>query len=522
MAAPTAKLLSVTDPTAGAILLRDTRTTLGRASSNNVVLDDREVSKHHAEIICEGGSYVLCDLGSSNGTFVNGERILRHVLESGDEVEIGGGRYRFCVGEEDARDKVAILPASPIDKTTVLAAAARDSFVPEGKLGDAAMLRPAYERLRAAFAAVQELVAIPDVRQLCDRILDITFELLPVDTGAVLLFDNAERLVPWAYRGVAAGGRIVISRTIIDEVLRRRTAILAQDALTDARFGGAHSIAMSGVRSLLCVPLVSGERIFGILHAGSSDVGTLRSTDVELLSGMGAGAGIALANAFLARQLAEEARTRESLGRFLSPVVVEQVLQRAVDLRRGGSEAEVTVMFSDIRGFTPLTERSKAGDVVRLLNEYFDQMVEIVFRHQGILDKFIGDALMAVWGAPLHDRDDAARALSAGHEMLDTLASLNMVRHDRGEEPLGVGIGIATGTCVCGAIGARRRMEYTVIGDAVNVASRLAGLADAGQLLCDEVTYRRAGKPRVLQALPPVKVKGKSKAVSVFCSNREA
>jgi adenylate cyclase len=267
----------------------------------------------------------------------------------------------------------------------------------------------------------------------------------------------------------------------------------------------------------MCVPLASGNRIYGLLHVGNSrEVGAFAPPDLELMTGIGAGAGLALSNAFLAHQVKEEARSREFLGRFLSPVVVDQVMTRKIDLRRGGQEVEVTVMFADIRGFTSLTERSRAGDVVALLNEYFDQMVEVVFRHAGVLDKFIGDALMAVWGAPLPEPDDARRALAAAAEMQDTVASYNQVRSDRGEEPIAIGIGLASGKCVSGTIGAHRRVEYTVIGDAVNLASRLAGVATPGQVLCDEETFRRAGSPSTARALAPVQVKGKTRPVPLY------
>ena len=180
---------------------------------------------------------------------------------------------------------------------------------------------------------------------------------------------------------------------------------------------------------------------------------------------------------------------------FLSPGLVEQVVENRVSLKRGGDERRVTIMFADIRGFTSLTERSRAGDVVDLLNDYFDQMVEVIFNHEGALDKFIGDALMAVWGTPVSSEDDAARAIAAARDMLESLQSFNSVRADQALEPIRVGIGLASGVCVAGAIGARRRMEYTVIGDAVNLASRLADVARGGEIVCDEETFILGGRP---------------------------
>jgi adenylate cyclase len=465
----------------GEVVLEGPRVSLGRAPGNAVVLDDREVSKFHAEIVLENGTYVLRDLGSSNGTFVNGKQVREHRLAGGDVIALGAGRLRFATGAEAA---VAIAPQSPVDRTTVLASSKLEELVPASAVRDAQALGRLYDRVRTAFEAVQRLLSVTDLPALCEQILEVAFALTSAESGALLLFDDQHNLVPWAHRSAANAERVVVSRTLVDAVLKQKAAILASDALSDARFGGAQSVVLSGMRSLMCVPLINAERIYGILHVGNaSQTDAFRPQDLELMKGIGAGAGVALSNAFLTHQLAEESRARESLGRFLSPVLVERVLQRAIDLKRGGQETEVTVMFADIRGFTSLTERSRAHDVVKLLNEYFDLMVEVVFKHQGILDKFIGDALMAVWGAPVAAGDDAARAVAAALDMQASLESFNEFRRDRGDEPIAIGIGLASGRCVSGAIGARRRMEYTVICESVNLASPLSGLAHTGQVL---------------------------------------
>lgn len=492
------------------------KVTLGRAAGNDVVLADGEVSKHHAEIIVENAAHVLRDLGSSNGCFVNGRKAVKHRLAPGDLVELGACRFTYEPAGS-ARARVTILPTSPVDRTQVLASS--DLALEElGRARNAAQAAHLYERVRTAFDAVQQLIETTDIQLLCHRILEVVFRLVRAETGAVLLFDAAHNLVPWSTRTASGGDEhLVISRTIVDQVLRDKVGVLASDALRDSRWSDAQSVVLSGVRSLMAVPLVNKDRIYGLLHVGnSSETGAFVQADLELLAGIATGAGVALSNAFMAHQLAEELRTRESLGRFLSPVLVDQVMQRRVDLQRGGEEREVTVMFADIRGFTSLTERSRAVDVVALLNEYFDHMVEVVFEHHGLLDKFIGDALMAVWGTPVKQRDDAARAIGAARRMQEALSALNELRRERGQEDIAIGIGLASGLCISGTIGARRRMEYTVIGDAVNLASRLAGLAKAGQVLCDESTFTAAGRPASSNKLPAVQVKGKTKPVPVY------
>ena len=492
--------------------------TFGRAFGNVVVLDDAQVSKSHAVLRRDNGRWVIHDLGSSNGTYVNGMQVMKHTLESGDVLELGGCRFTFRpMGPAETR--IDIVPESREGKTSILSVRAVQGFDPISHIHDQMRLRAGYERVRAAFNAVRELIALQDVRALCQRMLEVTFELVRAETGVVLLLDEANKPQPIATRSIHgdANTRIMVSSTIVERVIREQDAVLATDALVDERFSTAVSIVRANMRSVMCVPLIEKGRLLGLLHVGNtSQAAAFTQDDLELLTGIGAGASVAVGNALLTVQLENEARARESLGRFLSPNVVEQVLQNDVEVARGGTEAQVTVLFADIRGFTSLTERTPPAQVVALLNEYFDQMVEIVFRHGGTLDKFIGDALMAVWGTPVGHPDDAKRAAAAALEMHETLESFNMFRRDRGQEPVAIGIGLASGACIAGAIGARRRMDFTVIGDCVNLASRLAGQAAPGQVICDEPTFERAGSPKSATKREPTKVKGKAEAVQTF------
>lgn len=500
------------------VRLSSSDVTLGRAFGNDVVLDDAQVSKSHAALRRDGGRWTVHDLGSSNGTYVNGMQIMKQELAPGDVLELGGCRFTFRA-IEPAETRIDIVPESREGKTSILSVRAMQGFDPIGHIHDQMRLRGSYERVRAAFNAVRELIAQQDVRALCLRMLEVTFELVRAETGVVLLLDESGKPQPIATRSIHgdANTRIMVSSTIVERVIRERDAVLANDALVDERFATALSIVRANMRSVMCVPLIDKGRMLGLLHVGNtSHASAFTQDDLELLTGIGAGASVAVGNALLTAQLENEARARENLGRFLSPVVVEQVLQNDVEVARGGAEAEVTVLFADIRGFTSLTERTPAADVVALLNEYFDQMVEIVFRNGGILDKFIGDALMAVWGTPVRSPDDAVRAVAAAREMHDTLESFNAFRRDRGLEPIEIGIGLASGACIAGAIGARRRMDFTVIGDCVNLASRLAGQAVAGQVVSDETTFERAGSPASAKRREPTKVKGKAEAVQTF------
>jgi adenylate cyclase len=238
--------------------------------------------------------------------------------------------------------------------------------------------------------------------------------------------------------------------------------------------------------------------------------------DLTILSGISAQAGIALENAALAAQVQNEAITRAELSRFLSRAVAEAVIRGETEDLRQSRLAEVTCLFADIRGFTTLSENESPQEVVSMLNEFFTLMAGVVFRHEGNLDKFIGDCVMAVWGPPSSHPDDAARALRAALEMQDAVDVLNGTRIAAGKRPIEVGIGVNTGQAVVGYMGSNERHEFTAIGDTVNTASRLCGLARGGDVVANDSTVKKAGSGFDVEPMPLTQVKGREKGVQPY------
>jgi adenylate cyclase len=219
----------------------------------------------------------------------------------------------------------------------------------------------------------------------------------------------------------------------------------------------------------------------------------------------------------LGRKVEAEIVNRERFSRLLSPNVAQRVMSGELEVKKGGQLVEqCTVFNSDIRGFTRMSEGAGPQDLVEMLNEYFEHMVETVFKFEGTLDKFMGDGIMALWGTPVAHPDDALRCVECAVEQMDTLGRFNRRRMENDQPPLGVGIGIHTGQVVAGYIGSSRALSYTVIGDTANTSARLCGVAAAGQILVSHATLQELHNKFDAEELAPAQLKGKEKPFRVF------
>jgi adenylate cyclase len=212
----------------------------------------------------------------------------------------------------------------------------------------------------------------------------------------------------------------------------------------------------------------------------------------------------------------EKRRIQEIFARHTSPEVVQVLLDRPEDLMLSGEIRDVTVLFADIRGFTQLASGVEPNEIVRDLNLYLTVMSEAVLAEEGTLDKFLGDGIMAVFGAPLKQEDDTFRAVRAAVKIQKQVSEINDERMQKDLRQMWAGIGISAGPAVVGNIGSPRRMEYTVIGDCVNVASRIQSLAAAGQIIVSEDVYLKIYDKMMVEVLEAVSVKGKASPINIY------
>lgn len=496
---------------------------IGRHPDNTIQILDRIISKEHAHIERDpDGSYKLRDLDSLNGTFCRGVRVGDMALKDGDEIAMGSTRIVFSQSstEENALNRVTMAPGLTESHIRQSITAGDSIFACERDIFDEKTLRRDYERLRIGHELAKAVGAELDLDKLLPKILDKAFELVRADRGVLLLMDSSGELVPSyvkAREGKGDEENIVLSKTVTAEVIQKKAAVLSSDATLDDRFSGAHSIIMQGIRSTMTVPLLHSNEILGLMHLDSQIASNaFTDKDLQICLGMASQAAVAIQNARLAQRIEKEAQTRAQISRLIPPSVVEQVVNGELTIEKGGRLNEITMLYSDIRGFTAMSDGAPPEEVVNTLNEYFEVMVEVLFRHKGTLDKFVGDEIIGLFGAPIDMEDHEYKSVACGLDMLRSLNEFNRTRESENQPPIYIGIGINTGNVITGSIGSTRALQYTAIGDAMNVASRLVNLAKPGELIISEVTYSRVQDRIEAEPLPPVRVKGKANEIRVY------
>jgi adenylate cyclase len=306
--------------------------------------------------------------------------------------------------------------------------------------------------------------------------------------------------------------------------MREKAAVLTHDASMDFASSKGKSMILNRISSAIVVPLLheKEKEVLGALWLDSESLAQFQQKDLELITAVANQASMFIENTLLAKKVEQEIVTRERFSRLLSPNVAEQVISGQLEVKQGGVLVpECTVFNSDIRGFTRMSEGTSAEAMVDLLNEYFEQMVDTIFKYEGTLDKFMGDGIMAFWGAPATHPDDPIRSVQCALDQMEALGKFNRKRVEGGQPALAVGMGLHTGPLVAGYVGSSKAMSYTVIGDTVNTSARLCGAALAGQVIVSEYTLARLGPRFEVEELPAAHLKGKEKPLRIFNVKRE-
>jgi adenylate cyclase len=532
-------IITSPDGKSGMLEISKPVTTIGRGSANDLVLNDSSVSRFHAVLKIDGREFVVGDRNSTNGVLVNGERIQdESPLKHGDQLKIGVYALAFEHREDDDLI-VKHGDFSPVI-SEVLRGQAQLSRRPRHVDTDTSRsaLIEAIQKLErenylltVLYDAGKALNSKLSMGDIAEQVMNLAFRIEGVERGFMLLFDqqgNVARQTEVKLRQrenseLSDAPSLILSRTILERIRSEHQPILVTDAASDERFSTSESMRISGLRSAMLAPLIGANRLLGVIYVDNLQrASAFTQEELNVFSLVAAQAAAALDNALTHEQLAEVAVQRSALERFLSPEVVELIASNPGGVRLGGTNQKATVLFADIRGFTSLSERMQPEQVVEILNEYFTRVTDVIFDHGGMLDKYIGDGVMAVFGAPLSKGNDALSAVKAAIEIQKLITAMNRDAAARKWPELQVGIGINTGTVIAGNIGSPRRLDYTVIGDTVNTASRLMSNAAGDQIIISMDTAAEIGSGFKMTSLPPLKLKGKAEPMAAFDINWRA
>jgi adenylate cyclase len=349
--------------------------------------------------------------------------------------------------------------------------------------------------------------------------MELVFETVKAQRGFIMLIDEETgkldtKIVKYSDDDFDKTQKITISKTIADTVIKQKAGILSSDAAIDPRFQAGESIRIIGIRSCMCVPLWNKDKIIGILYVDSlMSKSQFTSDDLDLLASMANHAAIGIEQARLNEQIIQEQKIRQKLERYHSPEVVNIIIsKKGEDLNVKNTKA--TILFADITNFTPFCERYEPQVVRIYLNEFFEVMTDIVFEFRGTLDKYLGDGLLALFGAPITEENDPERAILSALEMSKALIEINEKREP--DMRFQIRTGINTGYVLAGDIGSVRRMDYTVLGDPVNTTQRISAAARPDQILISESTYQEVKHLFKLKKLDQIRVKGKKEEIPVY------
>jgi adenylate cyclase len=504
--------------------LPDVPTVLGRSAECQVQIADPWISSMHAMFEKRGSELWLVDLESRNGTWVNERKVREAALAP-------GYRLRFGKTEVELREGLTPRPLQPLlseHGTIVRYLADMQGDARESEQPVPAQRRdtdPSSRRItgrgqgsRRQVAIVNDigraLVDAPDLDATLARILHTVATAVRAERSTLLLMDESGHMQPRATEPPGSPPRV--SETVVTAAAKGRAGLLTIDAQQDLRFTGSQSVIAQGIRSCLCVPVWADNRILGMLVMDRGFVDPFTADDLELTTLVGYQAALAIERArFLAGVAAEEEQHRR-LSRHFSPDVATLVVAQ----EQGGRDPlepqlreNVTVLFADVQGLSGLVERLAPLDLAALLDDFYRSMSEAVFAEQGTLDKFVGDAVMAVFGAPVPMADGATRAIRCALRMLERVDQMN--RRLPADRRFGIRVGLNTGGVVAGNFGTPGRTEFSVLGDAVGAAARIEAMAAPGAVYVGRETARQAagsftfldlGRRVPMGAAPPVDV----------------
>ncbi|HAX79755.1 MAG TPA: adenylate cyclase [Cyanobacteria bacterium UBA11372] len=507
---------------------------LGRLPDCDLYLPYIGISRHQARIFKTAGcQWFIEDMGSKNGTLLNGEFITEpHRLNQDDMIGIGTISLRvFLVNCNTVTQNNTDIQSEEI---TIIRNVQylQQQWIPSERQGDTTISQElAIVRLKDLLEIARKLNSAESIEAIFQAAQAVVFRyiqsierlalLIDVSgTGKLSLFNAAGRDI--ADHKSLKDNPSWISRTICYKVFAEKIALQTSDAQRDERFNNEQSIIDKGIHKVMAVPLWDENNVVGVLYADSYNKfnNSIHESeeDISFFSTLANLVAASVQRWLLTRKLRTEEISRQRLERYLSPAVVQQTMMAGTleNGRLAPQESEISILFADIVGFTALSERLTPAQIAELLNSFFEEMLQEIFAANGTLDKFIGDCIMAFFGAPEPQEDHAERALNVAKAMLERLENLN--NHQVLSEPLQLRIAINSGKAVVGDVGSSQRVDYTVLGTTINLASRIQSVCLPGRCVISENTYNllRPSQRLLLDDIGERRFKGIERPVRIY------
>jgi len=518
--------------------LKEGANVLGREAGCDIEIPDPRISSKHAIIMVQGQNVEIIDQNSTNGIYLDEQRVRKGKWTDGSSVFMGNTEMRLKAGA--AVDNSPKMGTSQWGhKETALGARAPDgrpkslnnsnfdfNIVEEKKIGPAAVdvSQDSFaKRMAIINKMIKSIGLVHSVPELLDRTMTLLFEAVNCDTGYILVTNPANHDAISDHLAYEHGVRKenleekLYSRTLVSTVIQKKSGFIF-DSDESGEQDQSLSIFQLRIKTALCCPIHSEGQVYGVLYLDNKKRGAkFNGDDLDLAMNIAGISGVVIENLQLSKKLETESLIRDHLKRFCSPNIAEKIIAErgSSDFHLQSQKTTVTVLFADIRGFTPLSESLAPLAVAQLLNNYFSEMCAIVFANGGTLDKFIGDCMMVLFNAPMPVADHEYFAVKTALQMRNRLQQKLPEWKAAGIPEFQVGIGVNTGDVVVGSIGTSSRMEYTAIGDTVNISSRVCGIARPNQvLITDSILEKVKGRFRTV-SLGAVQLKGKSRQVFV-------
>ncbi|AKG20970.1 adenylate/guanylate cyclase domain-containing protein [Calothrix sp. 336/3] len=504
---------------------------MGRLPECDLYLPFGGVSRSHARLVKTGdGNWTVEDMGSKNGTQLGDRHVTTPLqIRHGDVIWLGD--ISVVVYLHDSQVKLSDSQIDTSEQRTIMHNVQElqqqwiqaDNYDDDIKKKDKSIAR-----LKDLVDIAKNLSAAASIQEIFSQVQKVVFRYLKsidrlallidvTGSGKLELLNAATRTVEEEY---LPGDGSWISRSICQKVFEEKVAIQTADAQHDERFAGEHSILIKDIRSAMAVPLWDESKVVGVLYADAhlSSYHWAKEGEEELsfFSALANLVASSVQRWLLAEKLKSEEVIRQRLERYHSPAVVQQLIAVGAlpDGRLPPQESEISILFADIVGFTAMSERFTPTEIAELLNNLFEEMIQEVFAYGGTLDKYIGDCIMAFFGAPEPQADHADRAVNAALKMLTRLETLN--EGNFWQEPLQLRIAVNSGKAVVGDVGSSQRVDYTALGATINLAARMEGICSPGECVVSEVTYKMLSQNTAFHEMGDYQFKGINRLVKIY------